>query len=132
MSAHYKRCSMVLPLALLFVCVCDAWAFTPHTDHSLMNASSAAIVIDIHSSAQDIRRFLAVPGGGITFDGIFLHLTVHTTSGRVLSFDSQQLRQLHGGTIPSSGGWLFEDSGLRLATSRQFMLAYRRFHKLWP
>src|SRR5207244_1135564 len=102
----------------LLVCPLRGVAFTPRTDHSLMNASSDTIVVDIRSSAQTITRFRALPGSGVTFDGTFWHLTVYMTSGKVLSLDSRQLRELRGGMTPSSGAWLVKGSAVRSISSR--------------
>jgi hypothetical protein len=133
MTAHSKPYSiLMISTALFLACSFRSVAFTQHTDHSLMNASSGTVLIDIHSSAQNITRFRAVPGSGLTFNGVFLRLTVHMASGKVRVFDTHQLQEIHSGTIPSNGAWLVEDSGVSSVSVRQFNLASRRFHKLWP
>jgi hypothetical protein len=108
-------------------------SFTPGTNHSLMNASSGAIVLDISSSRdKPITHFRLVPGYSVGFDGTFLHLRVRIASGKILLLSQSQLTQLHGGTVPEHGAWLVEDSGVRSVSRRDYNLAYRRFHKLWP
>ena len=107
-------------------------AFTPGTDHDLMNASSGPIVLDIRSSGdKPITDLRLVPGYSVGFNGIFSYLRVRTSSGKTRVFSEQQITQLRG-RVPEKGLWLIEDSGLRCVAQRQYNLAYRRFHKLWP
>jgi hypothetical protein len=108
-------------------------AFTPGTDHNLMNASSGPIVLDIRSSCdQSITHFRLTPGHSVGFNGVFQHLRVRMVSGKMLTFSERQLIELHGDSVPTRGDWLVEDSGVRSVSSRDYNLAYRRFHKLWP
>src|SRR5262245_4443499 len=108
-------------------------AFTPGTDQNIMNATSRPVSLDIHCSAsKDIEHFGLAPGQSVGCDGVLLRLRFRTASGKTLTLDEQQLRRLHSGTVPKEGGWLIEDSGVRSVSSRDYMLAYRRFHKLWP
>jgi hypothetical protein len=110
-----------------------ATAFTPGTDHSLMNASSGPILLDIHSSRdKPITHFRLAPGYSVGFNGVFSSLCVQMVSGKKLALSEQQLTQLHSGATPANGAWLIEDSGVRCVSHRDYMLAYRRFHKLWP
>lgn len=98
-----------------------------------MNASSGAIVLDIYSSRdKPITHFRLAPGYSAGFNGVFSHLRVRLSSGKTLAFSEQQLAQLHGGSAPVNGAWLVEDSGVRCVSHRDYMLAYRRFHELWP
>jgi hypothetical protein len=107
--------------------------FTPGTDHSLMNASSGPIVLDIRSShGKPITHFRLVPGYSVGFDGVFTYLRVRFATGKTLTLPQQQLTQLHSGATPAEGAWVVENSGVRCVSHRDYMLAYRRFHKLWP
>src|ERR1700759_3036536 len=88
-------------------------AMSPGTNHSLMNASSGPIVLDISSSRdKPITHFRLAPGYSVGFDGTFLHLRVRMASGRTLSLSQSQLTQLHGDAVPAYGAWLVEDSGV--------------------
>jgi hypothetical protein len=108
-------------------------AFTPGTDHSLMNASSGPILLDIDSSRdKPITHLRLAPGYTIGFNGVFSYLRIRLATGKTLTFSEQQLSQLHSGATPANGAWLVEDSGVRCVSHRDYMLAYRRFHKLWP
>jgi hypothetical protein len=120
--------------AVAFVVISIATtAFTPGTDHSLMNASSGPILLDIHSSRdKPITHFRLAPGYSVGFNGVFSSLRVRMASGKTLTLSEQQLTQLHSGATPANGAWLVEDSGVRCVSHRDYMLAYRRFHKLWP
>jgi hypothetical protein len=110
-----------------------AFAFIPHTDHHIMNVTTGIVHVDLRSTGgPDITNSALAPGYGMNFSGTFLQARVRFPNGKVLSFGDKQLRQIHGGTVPVSGAWLIEDSGIRCVSSRDFNLAYRRFHKLWP
>jgi hypothetical protein len=108
-------------------------AFTPGHDNNLMNASSGPIVLEIRSSRDTpLTHYRLAPGYSVGFNGVFLHLRVRMASGKTLTCSERQLMQLHGGSVPARGAWLVEDSGVRSVSSRDYNLAYRRFHKLWP
>jgi hypothetical protein len=107
--------------------------FTPGHASNVMNASSGVIVLDIRSSRDTpLSHYRLAPGYSVGFDGVFLHLRVRMASGKTLTFSERQLVQLHGGSVPARGAWLVDDSGVRSVSSRDYNLAYRRFHKLWP
>jgi hypothetical protein len=108
-------------------------AFIPGSDQDIMNASSGFVVLDIHSSrGGDIVQSRLAPGYSIDFDGVLLRLRARLESGKVLSWSADELRRLHQGENASMRHWLLEDSGLRPVSLRDYMSAYRRFHKLWP
>ncbi len=108
-------------------------AFTPGHDNHLMNASSGPIVLDIRSSHNTaLTRYRLAPGYSVGFNGVFLHLRVRMAGGKTLTFSERQLTERHGGSVATRDAWLIEDSGLRSVSSRDYNLAYRRFHKLWP
>ena len=125
-----RRLLVVITFAIISVAVS---AFTPGTDHSLMNASAGPILLDIHSSrGKPITHFRLAPGYSVDFNGIFSYLRIRLATGKTLTFSEQQLSQLHSGTAPANGASLVDDSGVRCVSHRDYMLAYRRFHKLWP
>jgi hypothetical protein len=123
-----------LVILLIFAALASAAnAFTPGRDHSLMNASSGLIVLDIRSShGKPITHFRLVPGYSVGFDGVFSYLHIRFATGKTLTFSQQQLTKLHSAATPAEGAWVVEDSGVRCVSHRDYMLAYRRFHKLWP
>jgi len=123
----------LLVLLILAALAGAANAFTPGTDHSLMNASSGPIVLDVRSShGKPITQFRLVPGYSVDFDGVFSYFHVRFATGKTLTFSQQQLTQLHSGAMPANGAWVVEDSGIRCVSHRDYMLTYRRFHKLSP
>ena len=125
------RCLLVF---VVFPILCaGSSAFTPGHDHGLMNASSGPIVLDIRSSGgKPIGHFRLAPGYSVGFNGVLSYLHVQMATGKTLTFSEQQLAKLHRGTKPISGSWLVEDSGVRCVSSRDYNLAYRRFHRQWP
>ena len=125
--------SRLFTVFVLIVASAAATAFTPGTDHNVMNASSGPIVLDIHSSRdKPITHFQLAPGYSVGFNGVFSYLRVRTSGGKIITLSEQQLSQFHSGAVPANGAWLVQDSGVRCVSHRDYMLAYRRFHKLWP
>jgi len=123
-----------LVVLLIFAALASvADAFTPGTDHSLLNASSEPIVLDIRSShGKPLTHVRLVPGYSVGFDGVFSYLQVRFATGKTLSYSQHQLTQLHRSGTATDGAWVVEDSSVRFVSHRDYMLAYRRFHKLWP
>jgi hypothetical protein len=112
---------LAIAAALLLVGSHRIFAFTPGTDHNLMNATSGVVVLDIHSLRdKDITHYGLAPGYSVGFNGVFLRLRVRLHTGKIFSFTAEQLRQAHGGTMPSRGQWLVEDSGVRSVSSRGY------------
>src|SRR4029079_6974059 len=99
----------------IFVILCVALsAFKAGNDHNLMNASSGPIVLDIRSSRdQPITHFRLSSGHSVDFNGVCAPDVVRMVSGKMLTFSERQLIQLHGASVPTRGGWLVEDSGVR-------------------
>jgi hypothetical protein len=123
----------VLIIAALAVASAALTAFTPGADHNLMNASSGPIILDIRSSRDKvITHFRLAPGYTVSFNGVFSGLRIRMSDGKTLSFSERQLTRLHSDSTPANGAWLVQDSGVRSVSHTDYMLAYRRFHKLWP
>jgi hypothetical protein len=123
---------LLVPIGLAMF-TAAASAFTPGHDHSLMNASSGRIVLDIRSSGgKPISHYRLAPGYSVGFDGVFSYLRVQMPSGKSFIFSEQQLATLHGGTRPDSGAWLVDDSGVRCVSLRDYNRASRRFDHKWP
>src|SRR5438105_8443972 len=95
---------LAIIFGVLFFCSHGARGYS-RSDHGILNASSGIIVLDVQSSGERVSQFSLSPGDSFVFNGVFLRLKVRLHSGKILSFDSAQLRKLHGGTTPSEGRW---------------------------
>ena len=100
----------------------------PRPDHYLLNATSGVVVMDLRS-AEFIVDYKLAPGDSFIFNGIFTRFRARMPNGHIYTYDDRRLKKLHGGTAPSSGYWLLEDSGLRLVSLHDYLAASRRLQK---
>jgi len=121
--ARPMKCqSIVSALFLLFAF--SALAFTPGADHSLLNASSSTIGIDIRASSQNIDHFTLSPGQSLGIDGEIVSIRLRIGSKAVFRYDAALLQKIvaESGASPKRGGWLIEDAGLRFVPQRGIQL----------
>jgi hypothetical protein len=82
---------LAIIFGVLLLCSHGALGYS-RSDHGILNATSGVIVLDVRSSGEHISNFKLPPGDSFVFNGAFLRLKVRLHSGKILSFDSAQLR----------------------------------------
>jgi hypothetical protein len=96
------------------------------SDHGILNATAGVIRLDVDSSMVHVSDFELAPGESFVFDGVFLNLSVHLRSGKVLSFGPAQLQALHGGKLPKQGYWVVDSDGVRSVSVNEYLKASDR------
>jgi hypothetical protein len=120
-------------LCLLQVLPCAVAQIPPPADHRVLNATSGPIIVTSRSSrGYDLTEFRLLPKQAFGFDGVFKSLKARLHNGKVISFSEQQLRQLHGGSIPTPSFWIIDEAGLHAVSRKVYNDTYGRLPWNWP
>jgi hypothetical protein len=119
MRVHIVKALGIAGLSGAFV-ICgplSAQAYKSDTDYSVMNATYDRIWVDVDSTAEHDWRDLPLdPSQSAGFDGELAHLKVRLSSGKILQFDQQRIREIRRRSKLKKGDWIVDMSGLRFVS----------------
>jgi hypothetical protein len=82
-----------------------------------MNATYDRIWVDVDSTTEHDWRDLPLdPSQSAGFDGELTHLKVRLSSGKILQFDEQRVREIRRRSKLKKGDWIVDMSGLRFVS----------------
>jgi hypothetical protein len=119
MRAHTLKALGIAGLsgALVVRGLLSAQAYKNDTDYSVMNATYHRIWVDVDSTNEHDWRDLPLdPSQSAGFDGELTHLKVRLSSGKILQFDEQQVREIRRRSKLKKGDWIVDMSGLRFVS----------------